>query len=72
MVYGPELGANAGDADEDGDDSPGSFGTRLVKAGNKVKLFYILFLTTLGIFVEAFHSAVLYRRRNPVISYHGT
>ena len=39
-MYGPELGATAGgDEDDDGDESLGSFGTRLVKAGHKVKLY---------------------------------
>jgi len=37
-VYGPDLGAGAADEDDDGDETPGSFGARLVKAGHKVSL----------------------------------
>lgn len=47
-MYGPELGATvAGDEDNDGDESLGSFGTRLVKAGHRVSLY--IFKRSLGL-----------------------
>ena len=47
-MYGPELGATAaGDEDNDGDEPLGSFGTRLVKAGHKVK--FHIFKRVLGL-----------------------
>ena len=47
-MYGPELGATAGgDEDNDADESQGSFGTRVVKLGHKVKLY--IFKRLLGL-----------------------
>ena len=58
-MYGPELGATAGgDEDDDGDDSLGSFGTRLVKAEHKVKLYiFKRLLRLLSLFNQPFYTA---------------
>ena len=59
MLYGPELGATAaGDEDNDGDESLGSFGTRVVKAGHKVNLYIFERLLGLLSFVnQPFYTA---------------
>ena len=60
ILYGPELGATAAgdeDNDGDGDESQGSFGTRLVKVGHKVKLYIFNRLSGLLNFNQPFYTA---------------
>lgn len=58
-MYGPELGAPAaGDDDDDGDESQGSFGARLVRAGQKVNLYiFKRLLGSLSLVHQPFYTA---------------